>query len=201
VAERRCRACGCTWNNACPGGCYWVEPDLCSECVDADHSARSSAILSACGFYRYRLERAWSSEGGVVCFIGVNPSTADATIDDQTVRKWRGFAARWGFGSMVISNLFAYRATAVTELAIAADPKGPENDRHLGEALKEADLVVPCWGSRSKLPPRLRARIETVRQLLRTCGRPVRVLGLTASGDPQHPLMIGYDRQLQDWAP
>lgn len=33
--EKRCRVCGCTWNNACPGGCYWVEEDLCSQCADA----------------------------------------------------------------------------------------------------------------------------------------------------------------------
>ena len=35
-----CRVCGCTEINACPGafgGCYWVEPDLCSACAPDDH--------------------------------------------------------------------------------------------------------------------------------------------------------------------
>lgn len=31
--EQKCRVCGCTWDNACPGGCYWVEEDLCSQCA------------------------------------------------------------------------------------------------------------------------------------------------------------------------
>jgi ferredoxin len=31
---RRCRVCGCTDLQACPGGCFWVEEDLCSQCSD-----------------------------------------------------------------------------------------------------------------------------------------------------------------------
>lgn len=34
--QQRCRVCGCTWNNACESGCYWIEPDLCSMCADSD---------------------------------------------------------------------------------------------------------------------------------------------------------------------
>jgi len=33
---RTCRVCGCTDDHACPGGCYWVELDLCSACVGAE---------------------------------------------------------------------------------------------------------------------------------------------------------------------
>ena len=33
IEEQKCRICGCTWNNACEGGCYWVEDDLCSQCA------------------------------------------------------------------------------------------------------------------------------------------------------------------------
>ena len=201
MAERRCRACGCTWNRACAGGCWWIQSDLCSSCVGAEGASSSSAVLSDCERYRYRLERSWSADGGAVAFIGVNPSTADAEVDDQTVRKWRGFAARWGFGSFVVGNLFAFRSTDVRGLAQQPDAKGPENDRHLAALIAEADLVVPCWGSRAKLPPRLHARIAEVQLLLRHGGRPVKVLGLSQSGDPLHVLTLAYARQLEDWAP
>lgn len=29
---RSCRGCGCTDDRACPGGCSWLEPGLCSSC-------------------------------------------------------------------------------------------------------------------------------------------------------------------------
>lgn len=158
-------------------------------------------MLSDCERYRYRLERRWSPDGGTVAFIGVNPSTADAEVDDQTVRKWRGFATRWGFGSFVVGNLFAYRSTDVRGLAQQPDANGPENDRHLAALIAEANLVVPCWGARGKLPRKLWPRIDAVRQLIRQSKRPVRILGLSASGDPLHPLMLGYDRKLTEWQP
>lgn len=160
-----------------------------------------SAVISACGLYRYHLTRAWG-DGKQVAFIGVNPSTADATTDDATVRKWRGFAQRWGFDGFKVCNLFAYRATDVRELAKVSDPVGPENDGFLLSAFGGADLIVPCWGDSAKLPPRLRPRIGEVRETLRriTCA-PIRVLGLTASGHPKHPLMLGYATELQDWKP
>lgn len=163
-----------------------------------------SAILSPCGTYRYQLQRTWG-EGRRVAFIGVNPSTADATTDDHTVRKWRGFASRWGFDGFVVGNLFAYRSTNVRMLALAEDPVGPDNDHHLRTMLAAADLVVPCWGSLEKVPgwkakQLMRDRSEAVRGLLRESGLPVQVLGLTVQGDPLHPLTLGYETKLRDWS-
>lgn len=168
--------------------------------------AGSAALLSDCGRYRYRLEREalpLDLLGGpqrVVVFIGVNPSTADAVADDATVRKWRGFAARWGYTRFVVGNLFAYRATQVAALAAAEDAIGPDCDAHLQTMLREAEIVVPCWGERGKLPPRLRSRIDQVWALIRAAGRPVHALGITTSGDPKHPLMLGYDTPLVPWS-
>lgn len=163
-----------------------------------------TAVLSPCRRWRYTLERdlAPLEPPLAVLFIGVNPSTADAETDDATVRKARGFATRWGFTRLLLGNLFAYRATDVRELATAADPIGPETRHHLVELFGRATLVVPCWGSRDKLPPRLRPRIDAVRTLLREqCPATCRVLGLTASQDPRHPLMLGYTTPLEPWTP
>lgn len=160
-----------------------------------------SAWISDCGRYRYSLER-WipAVRGGLVLFIGVNPSTADANIDDATVRKWCGFAGRWGFGHVSVGNLFAWRATDVRELGLAEDPNGPENDDALRTMIGHASLVVPCWGSRDKLPPRLHKRIDEVRALLAQSEKPIKTLGFTVSGDPKHPLMLSYTTPLVDWA-
>ena len=72
-----------------------------------------SAIISHCGTYRYRLDRMVSDSGPVYAFFGVNPSTADASVDDATVRKWRGFVQRWGGSRFIVGNVFAYRATGI----------------------------------------------------------------------------------------
>lgn len=162
------------------------------------------AVISSCGRYRYALARdvqAIFPRQGLVVFLGVNPSTADAQTDDATVRKWRGFAERWGFRRFLVGNLFAYRATDVGELAAVEDPIGPDNDAHLRDMLWQASLVVPCWGSREKLPATLRPRIDAVRAVLRQIPVEVLVLGLTRSGDPKHPLMLGYHARLEDWSP
>ena len=85
-----------------------------------------SAIISHCGKYRYRLDRMVSDSGPVYAFFGVNPSTADASVDDATVRKWRGFVQRWGGSRFIVGNAFAYRSTDVRQLAAVEDPSDPQ---------------------------------------------------------------------------
>lgn len=160
-----------------------------------------SAVISACGLFRYRLDREVSLLGGnVIAFFGVNPSTAGATAEDQTTRKWRGFAERAGAARYIAGNAFALRSTDVGGLSLAPDPVGPENDRHLAEIMAEADILVPCWGARAKLPPALQPHLDRLTDLLFASGKPVRVLGLTTAGDPLHPLTLSYDRPLVAWA-
>jgi hypothetical protein len=160
-----------------------------------------SAILSTCGTYRYRLERAIENAPlpRCVAYIGVNPSTADATLDDATVRRWRGFTTRYRGSRFVVGNLFAYRATDVRELAAARDPVGPENDEHLRGIIEQADIVVPCWGPRGKVPRTLRYRYDEVESLLRACGKPVKAFGFSKGGDPLHPLMLANSTPFVDW--
>jgi hypothetical protein len=159
-----------------------------------------SAIISQCGKFRYRLERNVMFTGGpTYAFFGVNPSTADATIDDATVRKWIGFVKRWGGRNFIVGNVFAYRSTDVKGLMSADDPFGPENRDHLANIVAEADVLVPCWGDTKKVSGPLRHAFgHTMVELLST-GKPVKTFGLTAGGDPKHPLMLGYDTPLIEW--
>lgn len=158
-----------------------------------------SAIFSACGLYRYRLERQLQLAGLVFGYFGVNPSTAGAEIEDQTTMKWRGFGLRNGAREYIAGNPFAFRATDVRTLASANDPIGPENDAHIAAIIRDADVLVPCWGNRAKLPPALRPRLDVLADMLHASGKPVRVFGFTAGGDPMHPLMLGYTTPLVDW--
>lgn len=95
--------------------------------------------------YRYALWRRWSGGNRYVQFICLNPSTADESTDDPTVRKCVKFARVWGFDAMCITNLFAYRATDFNVAAKAADPIGFGNDRHLLRIAADASLIVCAW--------------------------------------------------------
>lgn len=157
-----------------------------------------SAIISACEQYRYRLTRDIAVTGPVYAFFGVNPSTADADTDDATVRKWIGFTKRWGGSQFIVGNVFAFRATDVSALAKCRDPFGPDNEAELDNIIRNADILVPCWGSRAKLPGILHPRIAWLYGTLLASGKPVKCLGVTKSGDPRHPLRLGYDTPLVD---
>lgn len=151
-----------------------------------------TAIISPCGLYRYRLERQVGPSGPVYAFFGVNPSTADASLDDATVRKWIGFTTRWGASKFVVGNVFAYRSTEVGNLMTATDPGGPENWDQLRSIVADADILVPCWGDRKKVHRDLHPYFDAVKGLLKDSGKPVMHFGLTKDGDPKHPLMLGY---------
>lgn len=160
---------------------------------------KKSALLSECGKYRWRLERDLEVPGPVYAFFGVNPSTADHQIDDQTVKKWIGFTRTWGGGSFIVGNLFAYRATDVKELRGVQDMRHEMNMAHLVEIIADADILVPCWGARGKIPKELHHHIGVLKGVLMKAGKPVKHLGLTASGDPTHPQMLGYSTPLNYW--
>lgn len=151
-----------------------------------------TAIISPCGKYRYRLERTVGMEGPVYAFFGVNPSTADATIDDQTVKKWIGFTKLWGGSRFIVGNVFAYRSKDVKALATVADPFGDDIGDHTTDLINDADILVPCWGNTDKVPPKLRFAFDVLLDALLSSGKPVRHFGLTKSGDPGHPQMLAY---------
>jgi hypothetical protein len=158
-----------------------------------------TAIISDCGQYRYRLERHKLAGAGAIAWIMVNPSTADAENDDATIRKVIGFTERLGGGWAVVGNKFAYRATDVRELRTARDPKGEENDAHLGQIMRDAPVVIAAWGPLAKLPPHLRRRWRTVCDIADRAGATLMCLGTAQDGQPRHPLMLAYDTPLTEW--
>lgn len=157
-----------------------------------------SAVFSRCGRYRYRLERA-IGPGIKAAYIGVNPSRADATRNDATIRKLVGFAPRLGIGHWLVGNVFAYAATDIGDLRGCDDPVGPGNRRHLRAMLAEADLVVVGWGRLSKLPPGLRDYHKNVVQMAARLNQPLHCWGTTQDGQPRHPLMLPYGTPLTSW--
>lgn len=152
--------------------------------------------------YRYSLIRIFPlSDGPKYAFFGINPSTADSQEDDATVRKWKGFVARWGGSQFVVGNCFAARSTDVKGLAKMEDPIGKRNDECLRAICEQSDILIPCWGSRQKIPNHLHERVDKVARLVLryACGKPVMCFGKTSSGDPKHPLMLGYNTVMESW--
>ena len=158
-----------------------------------------SAIFSECRTYRYLLERDVAETGIVIAYFGVNGATAGEVEEDHTSLKWRQFTKQNGGRRYIAANPYAYCATDVRDLATAVDPVGPLSARYLSAAIEAADLLVPCWGSRTKLPRRLRPGLDSLAARIFASGKPVKVFGFTQSGDPKHPLMLGYDTKLVDW--
>ena len=164
----------------------------------------NDACLSECGKYRYSLSRHVGAGPFTYAFFGINPSTADATKDDQTVRKWRGFSALNDVGRFVVSNVFSFRATDVKVLARTTDDLfGEDHWRIQDIIIAQADALVPCWGSQKKVPDHLRPWIDELLGRLKHRnyyhGTPLLCFGHTKDGDPKHPLTLGYDTPLIDY--
>ena len=124
-----------------------------------------TALFSPCRTFRYRLGRRWS-DGSALAFVQLNPSTANETADDQTVRRCIHFAQRDGYGGLEGVNLYAYVSTDPEDLRRAGYPVGPGNDLHIAAAARECDRVVLAWGARTQC----RRRAEEVLELLHGLG-------------------------------
>lgn len=159
-----------------------------------------TAVISECGKYRYWLERG-EAAAPYVAWVLANPSTADAELDDPTVRKARGFTERWGYKRFVFVNVFAYRSTDPKGLLGVKDAVGPENERYIREAVMRADLVVAAWGNAIVKPKRPQAAWTRREVIAKATIKPVMCLGYTADRSPRHPLMLAYSTQLETYAP
>lgn len=134
--------------------------------------------------YRYRLWRAWAP-GPRVAFIMLNPSVADETKLDPTLRRCLGYAQRWGLQGFEVANLFALRSPEPDTLYSAADPEGPDNDAALLDVARRCELVVAGWGSHGSLYHRDKQVIALLQDSCR-----LTALRLTQAGAPSHPLYL-----------
>lgn len=143
----------------------------------------STAAFSPCRAYRYSLWRRWgSAEGDYAMFVCLNPSEANETEDDPTVRRCVAFAKAWGYSGLCMTNLFAYKATEPEKMLAAEDPIGPENDATLQNLAANAGVVVAAWGTAGAHL----GRDAQVRRLLPQ----LNYLRLTKEGHPGHPLYL-----------
>ena len=150
--------------------------------TQVDMLASSSAIFSDDMAYRYALHRMWELGHGLVVFVMLNPSTADAHKNDPTVERCERFAKGWGYASLAVVNLFGLRSTDPKALYDHPDPVGPENDMHLRMHANLANLIVCAWGNHGG------RRAATITQLLRDDGNVLHCLGRNKTRQPVHPL-------------
>lgn len=156
-----------------------------------------SAIISPCGTYRYELQRRRGidyPERGAAVFCMLNPSTADASIDDPTIRRCRGFADAWGCDGLIVVNLYALRATDPRELRRHSEPIGPENDFQLRSVARCLGDIVCAWGANADP-----SRVRDVVAIFRDAGARLWCLGTTKDGHPRHPLYVRGDTKLVAW--
>lgn len=153
-----------------------------------------SANISGDLNHRWILERAWEIGGpGSLGFIGLNPSTADADIDDPTIRRLIGFAQREGKRGLLVANLYSFRATDPKKLLTLANGGiGAYTDRYIDEVIAKCRVVLCGWGAVHKSQE---ARAHEVMRRVACTGRAY-CLGLTKSGQPRHPLYMRADTPL-----
>jgi hypothetical protein len=160
---------------------------------------RSGAEFSPCGAYRYTLTRQFAMRAPEpMVFVMLNPSTADAMLDDPTIRRCMGFAKREGYGGLMVVNLYALRATDPKALWRADDPVGPANWDWLLLACRMAAQnnrpVVCAWGAGAK-----EDRVAALLRAAEHTGARLTCLGKTKSGAPRHPLYLRWDAPLEAW--
>jgi hypothetical protein len=158
----------------------------------------SGAVFSANERYRFSLWRRWKEDVDrreMVAFIGLNPSTADETKDDPTIRRCRGFAKDWGYGGMMMLNIFAFRATDPEEMKAAFDPVGVGNDDALLDSSSKWGKIICCWGAHGGHL----GRSERVQRRLVKYQIEAYHLGLTQKGEPRHPLYLRADTKPVLW--
>lgn len=148
----------------------------------------SGAIFDPQRSYRYLLWRQWQRDSESICFIMLNPSTADAHHTDPTIARCIAFAKKWGFGGLEVVNLFAFRSTLASRLAKVRDPVGRHNDYFLRQFAAGKRMVVLAWGNHGLLKDRHSAVIE----MLTKDGHASKLhhLGMTRFNQPRHPLYV-----------
>ncbi|HEY9754790.1 MAG TPA: DUF1643 domain-containing protein [Oculatellaceae cyanobacterium] len=150
-----------------------------------------SAHFDRTGRYRFSLHRRWSDELQAATMVMLNPSTADHLRNDPTINRCIQLSRAWGFGSLNIVNLFAYRTNSPAHLRSIQRPVGKENDTHIMKQCLKAGKVIIAWGNHGSF----RGRDKEVLNLLSTFD--LWCIGQTKLGQPKHPLYVPAGVKLQ----
>lgn len=172
---------------------------------------RGDVVLSPEEGHRFFLTRELGGARPLVS-IGVNPSTADADTDDQTMRKEQGYARRWECGRLIKVNMYGYRATDIKDMW-AAEKRGVDivgampgfhNDWYILHAIQLAiehdGIVLAAWGKHAKLG----RVIEVLRKIHDRypqwlSGNGLQCLGTNGDGSPKHTLYLGLALAPHRW--
>lgn len=146
----------------------------------------SDAIFSKDRIHRYVLIREWDLSKPSLMIVALNPSTADEKKNDPTVTRCIGFAKKWGFGKLLMMNIFAFRATLPKDLFNSENPIGDENDHWLKKLIKQADKVVLAYGNHGKFKNRHD-------EILKMIDNPY-CIKKTKTEMPGHPLYLKYTK-------
>jgi hypothetical protein len=146
----------------------------------------SGALFSTCRRWRYLLWRQWDKTLPVANFLMLNPSTADEVQLDPSCTRARVYAERWGYGALIVTNLFGWRATDPQDMKAAPEPVGRGNDRAILRAAREAAIVVCAWGNHGAHL----GRSSSVTAMLAAAGVRTHVLRMNSGGEPAHPLYL-----------
>lgn len=156
----------------------------------------TNALFSDDRIFRYWLLRRWNPALRLMAVIGCNPSIANETDNDPTIRKTIGFATRLNCGGVLMLNVGAFCATDPRQWKAARDPFGPANsiDHLQGYLIKWAPaIVIAAWGKPCMSSQRGQHRAEAIKKMILG----MKCWGRNSDGSPRHPLMLPYTTQLE----
>jgi hypothetical protein len=170
-----------------------VEPVVDTETVG---TYEAGAIFNEDRTRRYALWRAGylcpENTGKTVLFIMLNPSIADERRLDPTVRRCYNYARRWGYGRVLIGNLYS---------KVSTNPRGLDSLDFKTYELRNADsliqmanssqTIVAAWGTN--------ADHTVAADYCWTLCRDIECLGRNKDGSPKHPLYLRNDQKLEDY--
>lgn len=168
-----------------------MDVDLVTERSPSLLGDAATAIFSPDRRYRYALTRTWDPGRLPTVWVMLNPSTASAFREDNTIRRCIRFARDWRTGGIVVLNCLGLRSTDPSALRTHPDPVGSDNDRVITDLLECGPVgpvgpVVCAWGVLGTLGGRDRQMLD----LIRAAGHKPLCLGLSRDGHPRHPLYV-----------
>ena len=126
----------------------------------------------------------------------LNPSTADEFQLDPSCTRARNYAERWGYGALIVTNVFGWRSTDPAQLRLVKDPVGRGNNAAIVKAAQEAELVVCAWGNHALHLE----RAHRVVQMLREHEIALHFLRMNDCGQPAHPLYLSGKLKPRLWS-